>query len=437
MAGELTSTPIRKALVTDRTPAGTTQKRTRERSGWYVYGEMQPWRRWALGFRYDWTQYPDNPGTEWAVSPTSPSCRRSSSASGSATSTPSARRRSGFRTAGAPGGRRAALPGHVHPGRPPGASLLRGDPHAPISACSSRTAPRRRPRGRRARGRRQAPRRHDHPRSQGADRGRRRRSRRGGLARPRQPEPTRPRGPPEPDGQGAPRRPARRSTALELRSVGRVVVAGANNPKVLPGTPGRVDVSDGLPLLERARPAASTARWATSIPSGNPHYTLDPGLAPPSPPTSSTGSSACHPSPARPSRRTGGGLPRATGPGDARWRDALAPVQGAQVVTYHAISCTSCRASASSRPARSRTGPGIPPSPAHLARLDPGDEGGADQASWSSSRGTTTSWPSAWRAGGGRAHGRARPLGGGGQGGEDVPRHRGLQRATPWPTALR
>jgi len=50
------------------------QTRTRERDGWYAYGELQPFRfgplsRWSLGFRYDWTQFPENPGREWAVQP--------------------------------------------------------------------------------------------------------------------------------------------------------------------------------------------------------------------------------------------------------------------------------------------------------------------------------------------------------------------------------
>ena len=66
---------IRQALVTDPTAEfPVEQKRTRERDGWYVYGELQPFRfgalsRWALGFRYDRTQYPVNPGTQWAVQP--------------------------------------------------------------------------------------------------------------------------------------------------------------------------------------------------------------------------------------------------------------------------------------------------------------------------------------------------------------------------------
>ena len=66
---------IRQVLVTDRgADPAREQKRTRERSGWYVYGEVQPFRfgplsLWSLGFRYDRTQYPVNRGTEWAVQP--------------------------------------------------------------------------------------------------------------------------------------------------------------------------------------------------------------------------------------------------------------------------------------------------------------------------------------------------------------------------------
>jgi hypothetical protein len=42
---------------------------TRDRFGWYLYGEVQPWRRWSIGARYDNTQFPVDPGREWAVGP--------------------------------------------------------------------------------------------------------------------------------------------------------------------------------------------------------------------------------------------------------------------------------------------------------------------------------------------------------------------------------
>ncbi len=43
--------------------------RTRRRFGWYAYGEVQPWRRWAGGIRYDSTQFLEDPGREWAIEP--------------------------------------------------------------------------------------------------------------------------------------------------------------------------------------------------------------------------------------------------------------------------------------------------------------------------------------------------------------------------------
>ena len=44
-------------------------KRERDRFGWYLGGEMQPWRRWTGGVRYDWSQFPLNPGSERSIEP--------------------------------------------------------------------------------------------------------------------------------------------------------------------------------------------------------------------------------------------------------------------------------------------------------------------------------------------------------------------------------
>ncbi len=64
---------IRQVNVADP-DVGVEQTRTRERDGWYAYGELQPFRfgplsRWLVGLRYDRTEYPVNPGHEWAVEP--------------------------------------------------------------------------------------------------------------------------------------------------------------------------------------------------------------------------------------------------------------------------------------------------------------------------------------------------------------------------------
>jgi hypothetical protein len=45
------------------------RKHWRDRFGWYASAEVQPFRRWSGGLRYDWTEFPVAPGTEWAVEP--------------------------------------------------------------------------------------------------------------------------------------------------------------------------------------------------------------------------------------------------------------------------------------------------------------------------------------------------------------------------------
>jgi hypothetical protein len=45
------------------------ERRTRHRFGWYVYGEVQPWRRWLGGVRFDSAQPLEAPGREWAIEP--------------------------------------------------------------------------------------------------------------------------------------------------------------------------------------------------------------------------------------------------------------------------------------------------------------------------------------------------------------------------------
>jgi hypothetical protein len=56
----------RKVLIEDEDGS---RLRTQERYGWYTYAELRPWERWASGLRFDWTQFPDTPGHEWALGP--------------------------------------------------------------------------------------------------------------------------------------------------------------------------------------------------------------------------------------------------------------------------------------------------------------------------------------------------------------------------------
>src|SRR5436309_13292445 len=66
---------------------------------------------------------------------------------------------------------------------------------------------------------------------------------------------------------------------LDLDSWVDVAVNGANNPNIVRGARGRIDISRGLPILD-----VPTIRIDRSMgdvhPLGNPHYSMDPGLAP-------------------------------------------------------------------------------------------------------------------------------------------------------------
>jgi hypothetical protein len=71
VAGEALLSRRRATVVGDPDGDGveSVEQRTRNRFGWYAYAEVQPWRRWLGGVRYDNTQFPVNPGREWAVEP--------------------------------------------------------------------------------------------------------------------------------------------------------------------------------------------------------------------------------------------------------------------------------------------------------------------------------------------------------------------------------
>jgi hypothetical protein len=71
LTGEALYSVRRVEVFGDPLGLGVDQRETRlrKRFGWYVGGEVQPVRRWAGGVRYDWTEFPIDPGKEWAVEP--------------------------------------------------------------------------------------------------------------------------------------------------------------------------------------------------------------------------------------------------------------------------------------------------------------------------------------------------------------------------------
>ena len=155
---------------------------------------------------------------------------------------------------------------------------------------------------------------------------------------------------------------------LELDQWAEVVVQGANNPRVLPGAAGRVDASDGVPVLEV--PGGRVDRSMGDVhPLGNPHYTPDPGMAPQVTANILAGLARLLPQsrPAFERNRTEflGRLETAM----ARWQAALAPFRGAKVVQYHADFVYLLARFGLVRAGAIEDRPGIPATPGHLARL--------------------------------------------------------------------
>jgi zinc/manganese transport system substrate-binding protein len=155
---------------------------------------------------------------------------------------------------------------------------------------------------------------------------------------------------------------------LELDAWVEVVAQGANNPAVMVGAPGRIDASRGIPVLEV--PSGRVDRSMGDVhPSGNPHYTLDPGMAPIITQNILEGLTRLAPQhrPAFEKNRQEflARLDQAT----QRWAQALAPIKGAKVVVYHNNLVYQMTRFGLTQYATVEDRPGIPPSPGHLAQL--------------------------------------------------------------------
>lgn len=155
---------------------------------------------------------------------------------------------------------------------------------------------------------------------------------------------------------------------LELDQWAEVVVQGANNPRVIPGAPGRVDASQGVPVLEA--PAGRVDRSMGDVhPAGNPHYTVDPGMAPTVTQNILEGLARVAPQHRatfeRNRREFLGRLDAAL----ARWSATLAPFKGAKVIVDHNMWPYLLARFGLVQAGSIEERPGIPATPGHLTKL--------------------------------------------------------------------
>jgi hypothetical protein len=122
---------------------------------------------------------------------------------------------------------------------------------------------------------------------------------------------------------------------LELDGWVEAVVLGAANANVLPGAPGRIDTSHDIPVLEV--PTTRVDRSMGDVhPLGNPHYTLDPGLAPIMTRNIVDGLARLAPEHRAAFERNREAFLGRLQAAMVAWTKALEPYRGAKVVSYHA-----------------------------------------------------------------------------------------------------
>ena len=155
---------------------------------------------------------------------------------------------------------------------------------------------------------------------------------------------------------------------LELDQWADVVVQGANNPKVIPGAPGRVDASAGILVLEV--PTTRVDRSMGDVhPVGNPHYSLDPGLAPAVTANILEGLVRVAPEYRAMFERNRAEFLGRLEPALRSWSATLAPFKGAPVVVYHAQWAYLLARFGLTQVGTVEERPGIPPAPGHVAKL--------------------------------------------------------------------
>jgi zinc/manganese transport system substrate-binding protein len=155
---------------------------------------------------------------------------------------------------------------------------------------------------------------------------------------------------------------------LELDQWADAVIRGANNGRVVPGSPGYIDASRGVPVIDI--PTTRVDRSMGDVhPLGNPHYTLDPGLAPTVTQTILDGLARLAPDQRTTFDRQRQAFLARLEPALARWQAALTPLRQARFVVYHNDFGYFFKRFGLTQLGTIEDRPGIPPSPGHLARL--------------------------------------------------------------------
>ena len=155
---------------------------------------------------------------------------------------------------------------------------------------------------------------------------------------------------------------------LELDGWAEVSIQGASNPRLIPGASGRVDASIGIPVLEV--PEGKVDRSMGDVhPVGNPHYTLDPGMAPIITANIVEGLARVAPEQRAAFEQGRHAFLAKLEPAMAAWAQTMAPFKGAKLVVDHSLWSYFFARYGLVLAGTVEERPGIPPTPGHLVRL--------------------------------------------------------------------
>ena len=155
---------------------------------------------------------------------------------------------------------------------------------------------------------------------------------------------------------------------LDLDAWADVAIEGSNNPNLMRGARGRIEISRGIEVLEV--PTSRVDRSMGDVhPRGNPHFSLDPGLAPVITQNIVDGLARIAPENRVAFEQNRTAFLAQLDQRMAEWTKLMAPVKGAKVVVYHPDMIYFLTRFGLIQVGMIEDRPGIPPSPQHLVNL--------------------------------------------------------------------
>jgi len=147
-----------------------------------------------------------------------------------------------------------------------------------------------------------------------------------------------------------------------------VAIEAANNANIIRGGRGRIDISRNVEVLEV--PGSRVDRSMGDVhPQGNPHFSLDPGLAPVITQNIVEGLARVAPDRRAVFEQNRQAFLARLEQEMVKWTQAMAPVKGAKVVVFHPVYVYFLTRFGLVQAAALEDRPGIPPSPQHLATV--------------------------------------------------------------------